>query len=590
MSSNISSLAKDLHKIFTESDRKTKGYDTSATVLKVGTGEEDDTIWVKIPGGIDATPVRKTINAKEGDIVQVTVSGGSAWLVGNASSPPTDDAKAEEALAAVNTLDVRVKAADNRLTVVEGGITVLENRVETAEGDITAIEGDISDLGSRVETAEGSITTIEGDISDLDSRVDAAEGDITTIEGDISGLTTRIGDAESDLSTAEAAITTLQTDVANAQDDIDDALVGLALAENVIGTLAWLTAHSTVTTDTTPTSGKSYYIRHQDGTFELVEDTTGKNPAQEGWYEMDSAISNYVGAHLSLTDYGLNLVLDNSSYRIHIGTLTSDGDDGVYLLDPNGNVVSFFGENINFSSTRPQYIGNNNAYIRFDPSNGGSISIGGANITLGDTRTLDEVVATVDNTFIFDVTYKITGSDPNKIATLTAHVYRGGVDITSQFYANQFLWSLKTEDGETPIIPAGHIDNTGYTTTVNLSDCGYGAEVICKFSTSEDSPLLTNDDDNLTDVNNTPLTGRTESGNSVRVRDLTVSTTILPTDKLLIVGGEDEHLATISTIADVIWEKYGITIEDEPLLQGNNVYENLGLGRITNSEIEALQL
>ena len=71
----------------------TAAYDTQGTVTRV----DGDTAWVHIPGGVDETPVKLTINAKYGDTVQVRVSGGTAWLVGNNTAPPTDDTKAIEA-------------------------------------------------------------------------------------------------------------------------------------------------------------------------------------------------------------------------------------------------------------------------------------------------------------------------------------------------------------------------------------------------------------------------------------------------------------------------------------------------------------
>jgi hypothetical protein len=71
---------------------KTAPYDTTAKVLRV----EGSTAWVHIPGGVPETPVRLTISAKPGDAVQVRVSGGSAWLTGNDSAPPTDDAAADQ--------------------------------------------------------------------------------------------------------------------------------------------------------------------------------------------------------------------------------------------------------------------------------------------------------------------------------------------------------------------------------------------------------------------------------------------------------------------------------------------------------------
>ena len=72
----------------------TQAYDTPATVTRI----EGDVAWVHIPGGVDETPVRLTIAAKAGDTVQLRVGGGTAWLVGNQSAPPTDDTKANEAI------------------------------------------------------------------------------------------------------------------------------------------------------------------------------------------------------------------------------------------------------------------------------------------------------------------------------------------------------------------------------------------------------------------------------------------------------------------------------------------------------------
>lgn len=85
---------------------KTSAYDTSATVTRV----ENGTAWVHIPGGVRETPVKLTINAKAGDNVQVRVSGGRAFMVGNATAPPTDDHTAKQALAETRAVSKVVKA------------------------------------------------------------------------------------------------------------------------------------------------------------------------------------------------------------------------------------------------------------------------------------------------------------------------------------------------------------------------------------------------------------------------------------------------------------------------------------------------
>lgn len=90
---------------------KPQPYDTQATVTRI----EGNTAWVAIPGGVDETPVQRTINAKTGDVVQVRVSGGTAFLVGNGTAPPTDD--------------TRAVAVQNHLEVVE---TQVEETTEIA--------------------------------------------------------------------------------------------------------------------------------------------------------------------------------------------------------------------------------------------------------------------------------------------------------------------------------------------------------------------------------------------------------------------------------------------------------------------------
>ena len=70
-------------------------YDAPAVVTRVEGGA---TAWVRIAGSDTETPVKLTIDAKTGDAVQVRVGGGSAWITGNQTAPPTDDTKADKAM------------------------------------------------------------------------------------------------------------------------------------------------------------------------------------------------------------------------------------------------------------------------------------------------------------------------------------------------------------------------------------------------------------------------------------------------------------------------------------------------------------
>ncbi len=118
-----------------ESDkRRTSAYDTAATVRRI----EDGVAWVHIPGGVDETPVKLTINAAVGDTVQVRVSGGRAFLVGNASAPPTDDKVATKAL-------TETRAVSKDLQIVE--------KVATSAKQTAASAQEVAETGKAIAEA-----------------------------------------------------------------------------------------------------------------------------------------------------------------------------------------------------------------------------------------------------------------------------------------------------------------------------------------------------------------------------------------------------------------------------------------------------
>ena len=141
-------------KRFTEAMRAamkqtTTGYDTTAVVKRI----EGGTAWVHIPGGVDETPVKLTIDAHAGDTVQVRVSGGSAWLVGNASAPPTDDRKAIEAREAADQAAIQALIAKQE--AFDAQKEADQNAIDMANA-VVAINADIADLQSQID---GNITS-----------------------------------------------------------------------------------------------------------------------------------------------------------------------------------------------------------------------------------------------------------------------------------------------------------------------------------------------------------------------------------------------------------------------------------------------
>lgn len=534
----------------------------SATVSRI---DNEGVVWVNIHGSEKETPTTSTSSeVQRGDVVNVNWRNNKLYIGGNYSNP-------------------------------SAGVI----RVANAERDATR----------AFEAANNA----EQDAARAHEAADRAEAEAERAYGEAERATGYANDALTQLSVVEEVVETLNWISEHGTYKLSE---DTEVAERKMYFLLQGTAVPTPTTlsdNTKLTNLESYYelvngvyIKTQDTTYDPGKTyytvtasyvtTPSGNPSENGYYEIfsiDEAVQNYISSHLALTDAGLWITKDNAGYKILLS------NTGLKVYDNQGHLVSTFGESIVFDSSRPQYIGGENAFIIFADTDsdtvpdtitiGGNVVMSGSNKTL--SQTLSDIQATADGALTYDHEYTLNSA--KTIATFTAHVYRGGQDVTSEFSDEQFTWYYKTEDNvdPQPINRSANNDNYGKTMTVLMSEMGYGGEIVGRFTTGSTQRLLFSNGDTVTDANNRSLLATTTStGSEVRVRDLSYTTTLYPTDGIMVVQSEAESLATISTLADAIWAKYGITIEEEPLLQGNNVYEDIGLGRITNSEIEALTI
>ena len=184
-------------------------------------------------------------------------------------------------------------------------------------------------------------------------------------------------------------------------------------------------------------------------------------------------------------------------------------------------------------------------------------------LIVGDRSVAD----TIRNTLVYKVSFAYGDPDRTEM-TFTAHLYWGGEDIKESYDEDLFTWWLKSEhwvQGE-PMTPLQ--SNGDYTCTIDVNDVGYGATVVGRFSTPNDAVILDDDDNGLTDDDDNPLAVRVPSGEYVRIRDLEVETAVFDTDKLLIVGSEDEHLVNVSTLKNVFGTKSYETLDDKPSIEG----------------------
>lgn len=311
----MSKVTKDFTSAIKDASKsKTSGYDTTATVKRI----EGQTAWVHIPGGVDETPVRMTIAASVGDSVQVRVSNGSAFLVGNGSAPPTDDKTANTA------------------------IYIASSAKEESEIAHKAAEDAVASAAMASQAANSA----------QESALAAA--------------------AQADIAQNEASL---------ANKYANGALTQLSVVEGVLGTLNWVSEHATykASQDTEVMPGKLYFTK-SGNMYTPVANPTG-NPSTSGYYEIDSiteAVSNYVASHLSLTNDGLWVLNDNNSYKILLsstgmkvydasGVLVSTfgesivfgstrtqvigGESNYIMFDPNDGSITINGSNVKIGNT-----------------------------------------------------------------------------------------------------------------------------------------------------------------------------------------------------------------------------------------------
>lgn len=285
MSLRFNKVSKDLLNTIKESPKKgTTPYDSVAEVVRI----DGDTAWVHIAGGVDETPVSRTIDCKEGDMVQIRVGGGTAWITGNSTAPPTDDTKAN----------------------------VAYNYAETASNDAFRARQSAINAENEAERAYVAANSAQASANLAQASADSAQ------------------------TSANNALAS----AVSANNSANNALTQLSTVEDVVDVLNWISEHGTykVSTDTEVVAGKFYFTRTGSGTtadpyvYTVVANPTG-NPSTSGYYELDSvdeAISNYVSTHLALTDEGLFLVKDGSGYKLKLT------DYGEYIVAPNGTVVN----------------------------------------------------------------------------------------------------------------------------------------------------------------------------------------------------------------------------------------------------------
>ena len=344
----------------------------------VGTDSQGKS-WVLLPGADSATPVKSmAVEASAGDVVSVTIGNGRATVSSNVSNPGAGVAGVSEVR---DTATVAKDTADKATVSASQALNAAATAQDSADRALVSADN-AAEAAARADThAEQAMQS-------------------ATVAGDAAGRAQASASIANDAANAAIADAAIANHAANeANVAANGAVRGLATVEDVIGTLNWIAEHGTYvqTQDAHIDPAKVYYTRSGSGTqqdpyvYAAVEEPT--DAGLSSYYELsiDSGIANYVNTHLALMGDGLHVVPTSGGYYLVIA------NDGVSVYDSQSNLVTKFGESIDFSSTRPQYIGNEDAYVVFVPADGSNparVEIGG-NVRMGSDKTLSEVLEDV---------------------------------------------------------------------------------------------------------------------------------------------------------------------------------------------------
>ena len=166
------------------------------------------------------------------------------------------------------------------------------------------------------------------------------------------------------------------------------------------------------------------------------------------------------------------------------------------------------------------------------------------NSTIGN-QTIQEVI---DGAGGYSLETPFTWSNGGQTANFTAVVYKGTEDVTSTLDPSWFVWTLRTEDGETQV-------GTGKTLSLNRSQFGYGATVTCTFTTYDDVVALRSvDNKKLKSVDGKQLLMYDNQDEDVLVSDLPLKTAaeVDPTDKLMGIDDVEGYQVSITNFGDFL--------------------------------------
>lgn len=381
--------------------RKAASSEHLATVLKKS---EDGTYWVRILGGAEETPITTPmVEAADGDTVHVSISGGRSIMTGNVTSPTaTGRSVMSVSLSAKSAQQTANDALDAAGLASKAALDAVDSAQVAAESAAYA-QASANEAQTYANEANAKANEANGVLADMQVAANAAGTSLTAIYQNVSDAQDSADDA---MQAAEAAQTSANTALANADDARASAmnantsaiasLKSLSDVEKVIGSVNWIAEHGRyvsaagttfddeavyyttknvtygLTSDESIVAGKVYYTRSGSGTesdpyvytrvanpvvseistyyeivdadYEVVSQPVEADIDSYYYLVVDESVQNYIAAHVALTDDGLWLMGDASTYRALLSA------DGLEIRDQGGHSVALYGDTFRIGS------------------------------------------------------------------------------------------------------------------------------------------------------------------------------------------------------------------------------------------------
>ena len=242
----------------------------------------------------------------------------------------------------------------------EGGTTVSSVGSDARAGYNKDIITTVNETRAIAVDAQAAAASASSAAIDAQNAASAAQSQASAAASAASSAQSQASAAASSASAASSAASAAQTSANRAQASADNAgeyaaraLGNLASVQSVAETLAWITAHGTMTltTDTALDPSHVYFVRDTNGDYTVgsYKYSVVSEPVLADistYYELgiDESLNNYVATHLAVDSEGLWIIPDSGGNKVLIatgGTGHTYETAGTYIVSGSTVLASF---------------------------------------------------------------------------------------------------------------------------------------------------------------------------------------------------------------------------------------------------------